>query len=170
MGCHPSPRRYAIAAPPCIDRPSMQTSMETAMYGRTEKQSVAAEKQGTHMTASASADVQLIAQLVRQAAEPAEVGERVCAAILRAARNLGMPFSKTKRLWYGEQKTIPLFEALHIAGRLEAMAERRGKRREEANADMRQMARILFSFSRSDRDDLGPLGDVARKPPPDSRT
>jgi hypothetical protein len=44
--------------------------------------------------------------LVRQVAEPREVGDSVKAAIVRAAKRLGFRFTRTKDLWYGDARRI----------------------------------------------------------------
>lgn len=48
--------------------------------------------------------------LVRRIAEPRDVGDSVKAAIVRAARRLGFPFSRTKDLWYGDARRIDASE------------------------------------------------------------
>lgn len=48
--------------------------------------------------------------LVRRVAEPRDVGDSVKAAIVRAARRLGFPFSRTKDLWYGDARRIDAAE------------------------------------------------------------
>jgi hypothetical protein len=59
-------------------------------------------------------------QLVRVAAEPAEAGELVKAAIRRAARVLGLTYSRTKRYWYGEIEVPPAHEVDAIRAKLNA--------------------------------------------------
>ena len=44
--------------------------------------------------------------LIRRAAEPRPVGDSVKAAISRAARKLGLTFSRAKSIWYGEAHRI----------------------------------------------------------------
>ena len=44
--------------------------------------------------------------LVRQCAEPRPAGDQVKAAILRASRGLGLPFNRTKDIWYGDVRRI----------------------------------------------------------------
>lgn len=68
------------------------------------------------------------ALLVRQAAEPARIGEGVSAQIMRAARNLDLPYGRAKRLWYREVRCLSAndFKALKKrVGRLNA--EREGR-------------------------------------------
>jgi len=48
--------------------------------------------------------------LVRQAAEPARIGESVKAEIGRAARLLGLSYGRVKRYWYGEIAVPPAHE------------------------------------------------------------
>ena len=48
--------------------------------------------------------------LVRRVAEPRPVGDKVKAAIVRAARRLGFPVSRTKDLWYGDARRIDAHE------------------------------------------------------------
>ena len=61
--------------------------------------------------------------LVRRAAEPRAVGDSVKAAIVRAARRLGFPPSRTKDLWYGHARRIDAIEMdrlRNVAARREA--------------------------------------------------
>lgn len=48
--------------------------------------------------------------LVRRVAEPRDVSDSVKAAIVRAARRLGFPFSRTRDLWYGHARRIDAAE------------------------------------------------------------
>ena len=43
---------------------------------------------------------------LRRIAEPCPVGDRVKAAIMRAARRSGLPVSRVEHLWYGEAKLV----------------------------------------------------------------
>jgi hypothetical protein len=44
--------------------------------------------------------------LVRRCAEPRPTGDQVKAAIARASRRLGLPFNRTKDIWYGDARCI----------------------------------------------------------------
>lgn len=48
--------------------------------------------------------------LIRRVAEPRPVGDSVKAAISRAARKLGLTFSRAKSIWYGEAHRIEAAE------------------------------------------------------------
>jgi hypothetical protein len=44
--------------------------------------------------------------LVRRCAEPRPAGDQVKAAIRRASRRLGLPFTRTRDIWYGDARRI----------------------------------------------------------------
>jgi hypothetical protein len=44
--------------------------------------------------------------LVRRCAEPRPAGDQVKAAIRRASQGLGIPFSRTRDIWYGDARRI----------------------------------------------------------------
>jgi hypothetical protein len=44
--------------------------------------------------------------LVRRCAEPRPPGDSVKAAVRRASRRLGIPFSRTRDIWYGDARRI----------------------------------------------------------------
>jgi hypothetical protein len=44
--------------------------------------------------------------LVRRCAEPRPPGDQVKAAIRRASRRLGLPFTRTRDIWYGDARRI----------------------------------------------------------------
>lgn len=48
--------------------------------------------------------------LVQRCAEPRPAGDQVKAAIRRASRRLGLSFSRTKDLWYGDARRIDSVE------------------------------------------------------------
>jgi len=48
--------------------------------------------------------------LVRRCAEPRPVGDNVKAAIVRASRRLGFPFTRTKDIWYRNARRIDATE------------------------------------------------------------
>lgn len=48
--------------------------------------------------------------LLRAVAAPTDPGEGVKAAIGRAARRLGLPWGRAKRLWYGEARRVDAWE------------------------------------------------------------
>lgn len=111
---------------------------------------------------SPDAAVEHVAGMVRQAAEPAQVGERVCAAITRAARRLGLPDRKVKKLWYGERRT-PLHEYLYIQSRLNEL-EAASKRRKEGQ---HELATAIGEASRAARGQVGPLVRLAQETQPE---
>lgn len=48
--------------------------------------------------------------LVRRCAEPRPPGDSVKAAVRRASRRLGIPFSRTRDIWYGDARRIDAAE------------------------------------------------------------
>src|ERR1700694_2734257 len=44
--------------------------------------------------------------LVRRCAEPRPAGDQVKAAVRRASQRLGIPFSRTRDIWYGDARRI----------------------------------------------------------------
>ncbi len=52
--------------------------------------------------------------VVRRAAEPVAPGDLIEQQIRRAARRLGLDRGLAKRLWYGEQRAVPLHVALNL--------------------------------------------------------
>ena len=82
---------------------------------------------------------------VREAAEPASVGERVCAAINRAAIQLDLPFGKVKRYWYAERQRLSAREYLDLERRIQAL---RGKReqREVLRAEIELLRRSVLDL------------------------
>jgi hypothetical protein len=48
--------------------------------------------------------------LVRRCAEPRPPGDQVKAAIRRASRRLGLPFTRTRDIWYGDARRIDAAE------------------------------------------------------------
>lgn len=64
--------------------------------------------------------------LIRRAAEPRPVGDSVKAAIRRAARRIGLSFTRAKDIWYGDARRIDAHEmdALrNLAARYARIAE-----------------------------------------------
>lgn len=109
------------------------------MSGRTEKHSSHKEFEAASMEATAE---QLAFQWVREAAEPAQVGERICAAILRASRNLGLSYGETKRYWYGERKALLANEFRQLEYRMQLLKQRRVAIGETANALDQRIAEV----------------------------
>lgn len=60
---------------------------------------------------SASTVLSEMQGIVRSAAEPGTAGESVKVAINRAARTLGLGYSRARSYWYGEVKAVPAHEA-----------------------------------------------------------
>ena len=100
------------------------------MVGRAEKRSLHKEFEAASMEATAE---QLAFKWVREAAEPAQVGERICAAILRASRNLNLSYGETKRYWYGERKALLANEFRELEYRMQLLRQRRLACGETAN-------------------------------------
>lgn len=71
--------------------------------------------------------------LVRWAAQPAEPGESVKAAIGRAARRLGLSHARVHQHWYGRARSVPAEE--WIAAQ-EAGLRLRGERRAQLLAEV----------------------------------
>lgn len=71
---------------------------------------------------------------VREAAEPPVPGERVAAAILRAARFLDIPYSRARRHWYRLAEAVSAVEADHVRASRERLLHAREAR---LNHDLR---------------------------------
>lgn len=84
-----------------------------------------------------------VQHLVREAAEPAVVGESVKAAINRAARALQLSAGRAKRLWYGEVAVIPTHEYLSIRERLDLILRDRERQLDARLAAVRERIRQL---------------------------
>jgi len=56
--------------------------------------------------------------IVREAAEPIAPDDTIKARIRRAARRLGLPFGRAKRLWYGEAAQIVAEEYLNANNKI----------------------------------------------------
>ncbi len=52
-----------------------------------------------------------IARLLRRLADPVVAGESVKACIRRASQRAGLPYNRTRKLWYRETRNIPAFVA-----------------------------------------------------------
>ena len=100
-------------------------------------------------TSETSADVpagRRIAQLLREVAQPAAIGERVHQQIERAARRLGWARGRTRRLWYGEARRI---DADEIAAAERWLCRHRPMR----HRTMPQQAAYLEALHERDRAD-----------------
>ena len=108
--------------------------------------------------AEITADAQ---QLVRKAAEPAQVGERICAQMWRAAQRLDLSYSKTKAYWYGERRRIAASEYENLKARVDAInarAEAVKELRDDVEAARVRARRAVGLDLQGDRMDFPPLG------------
>ena len=99
-------------------RHSMESEFE---FQKSEKQSASGTQARMRTDAEITADAQ---QLVRKAAEPAAVCERICAQMWRAAQRLDLSYSKTKAYWYGERRRIAASEYENLKARVDAINAR----------------------------------------------
>lgn len=60
---------------------------------------------------------------LRELAEPRPVGDSIKVAISRAARAIGIPYTRTFNIWYGRARRIDAHEAALIADALEKKRE-----------------------------------------------
>jgi hypothetical protein len=98
--------RQAIGAVADLSGP--QPFTPTCRYGRQTsieqgRQMVGATKLPSSSYASSIDEAQT---LVRRCAEPRPAGDQVKAAIRRASRRLGLPFTRTRDIWYGDARRI----------------------------------------------------------------
>ena len=100
-------------------------------------------------------------QLVREAVMPAEIGERICAQVWRAAQRLGLSYSKTKAYWYGERRRIAASEYENLKARVDAINARaeavKELRDDVATARVRARAAVGRNLS-AGSGDFPPLG------------
>jgi hypothetical protein len=60
----------------------------------------------SELPTSSYASIDEVQTLVRQCAEPRPADDQVKAVILRASRHLGLPFNRTRDIWYGNAMRI----------------------------------------------------------------
>ncbi|EHM01403.1 hypothetical protein HMPREF9946_02142 [Acetobacteraceae bacterium AT-5844] len=85
--------------------------------------------EGAEMSCTVPEEIQ---QIVRQAAEPSQAGESVKAAIGRAARSLGLSYSRARAHWYGLARMVPAEEADALRrARIQLIRERAARLRAE---------------------------------------
>ena len=105
--------------------------------------------------------------LLREIVSPPAPGESVKALIGRAARHSGLTFTRARKLWYGEARSILAHELDHLRQTARA---RKAKQREEAKADedrgwaelrdvIERLDRIERSLSSVIENRLRPMGD-----------
>ncbi len=83
------------------------------------------------------------ADALRELAEPRPVGDLVKTAILRAARQAGLSYTRAFDVWYGKARRIDAHEARQIEQALQA------KREEEARNELHDLrTRLLKMESR----------------------
>ena len=100
-----------------------------------------------------------MAQLVRKAAEPAQIGERTGTQIQRAAVRLGQSVNWTRKFWYRERAAVDAYELLRTRAIVARLEERR-RVRAELRDQISQQAGLV------DQRDVGPLVGMARKTGP----
>lgn len=101
-----------------------------------EKTSAYTEKEAAMSEVTADDVRDEMSALVKEAAEPARVGESVKAAIRRAARRLNMRYGRVKRHWYGEARQVSADEYLNAQQKIE-------HRRKQRAAELRSELDIL---------------------------
>lgn len=96
---------------------------------------------------------------LRELSQPWEMGDKIKAAIERAARRAGLPYWRTFDIWYGKARRIEDFERAQITQAL------RKKRREAARNELHELrvrlARLESLLARDDQgfDRAGPALD-----------
>lgn len=112
---------------------------------------------GEKLSPTREETIEEAALLVRQAAEPAQIGERTGTQMERAAQRLGRPISWVKKIWYRERRAIDTHEYLHIKATVTRLEERR-RQRAELRRQIREQTGLV------DEQDPGPLERMARAP------
>ena len=128
-------------------------------FRKSEKQSASRTRPAMRTDAEIAADAQ---QLVRKAAEPAQVGERICAQMWRAAQRLDLSYSKTKAYWYGERRRIAASEYENLKARVDAInarAEAVKELRDDVEAARVRARRAVGLDLEGDGLDFPPLGE-----------
>jgi hypothetical protein len=103
---------------------------------------------------------------LRRIAEPRPVGDRVKAAIDRAARRVGLPVSRVENLWYGEARAVRAEEMDAIRRADVAREAKEQTARDQAAALGVLFAGVAERLRQVDpnfhRDDVAGLLDAAR--------
>ena len=103
---------------------------------------------------------------LRRIAEPCPVGDRVKAAIDRAARRVGLPTQRVENLWYGEARLVKAEEMDAIRRADEARLTKERSAREQAAELGALFAGVAERLRTQDedfhRDDIASLVDAAR--------
>lgn len=80
-------------------------------------------------------------RLVHEAAQPAVPGERVVAAITRAARRLGLPYGRARAHWYRLARQVTAEEADALRARRADLREQRIRQLEHELAALQALRR-----------------------------
>lgn len=97
-----------------------------------------------------------MAQLVKQAAAPARIGERTGTQQQRAAHRLNRPLNWVRKHWYQNRKNIDAYELLRTRAIVAQLAERRARRAALLAETEREIPPLR-------RKEAGPLERMARK-------
>ena len=101
-------------------------------------------------------------EIVHEAAEPSVAGERVSAAITRAARALGIPFSRARAHWYKLARLVPAEEADALRARRQALRDARITQLENELAALVALRRGTHGHDGVDAGAFRRHGDEAR--------
>lgn len=103
---------------------------------------------------------------LRQLAEPRPVGDRVKAAIGRAAKRAGLPVSRAENIWYGEARSVRAEEMDAIRRADRAREAKEQSARDQAAALGMLFAGVAERLRTGDedfhREDVAALLDAAR--------
>lgn len=103
---------------------------------------------------------------LRRLAEPYPAGDRVKAAIQRAAKRAGLPIQRTENLWYGEARLVRAEEMDAIRQADEARLAKEENAREQAQQLGALFASVAARLWETDadgnRDDIAALVKAAR--------
>lgn len=104
---------------------------------------------------------------LRRLAEPYPAGDRVKAAIQRAAKRAGLPIQRAENLWYGEARLVRAEEMDAIRQADEARLAKENNAREQAQRLGTLFAAVASRLCETDadvhRDDIAALVKAARR-------
>lgn len=104
---------------------------------------------------------------LRRLAEPYQAGDRVKAAIQRAAKRAGLPIQRAENLWYGEARLVRAEEMDAIRQADDARLAKEHNAREQAQQLGALFAAVASHLRETDadvdRDDIAALVKAARR-------
>lgn len=104
---------------------------------------------------------------LRRLAEPYPAGDRVKAAIQRAAKRAGLPIQRAENLWYGEARLVRAEEMDAIRQADQTRLDKENNAREQAQQLGAVFAAVAARLCETDadgnRDDIAALVEAARR-------